>query len=103
MPRPPIWDKLTPRLKEARRQRERAEEARLPPGIPLAEVRRARRITQVHLAAALKTRQSTVSVLERRRDLRVSSLRAYITALGGELDLVARFPGGAIHRLRFTP
>ena len=103
MPRPPIWDSLTPRLKEARKRRDQAESERLPPGIPLPEVRRRRHVTQEQLARALEAKQSTVSVLERRLDMRLSTLRAYIEAIGGRLELVARFPGGEAHRLRFTP
>ena len=36
--------------------------------------------------------QDTISRIERRRDLLLSTLRHYIQPIGGELDLVARFP-----------
>lgn len=61
----------------------------------LAEVRKQRGKTQAQVAAALGIDQSDVSKLERRRDLRVSTLRRYLRALGGELELTARFPSEA--------
>jgi DNA-binding XRE family transcriptional regulator len=58
----------------------------------LADVRRRRGLTQVHLSKMLGISQSDLSKLERRRDLRLSTLRSYIAALGGRLRLVADFP-----------
>jgi transcriptional regulator with XRE-family HTH domain len=47
--------------------------------------------TQAEMAAALGSSQSRVSDLERQGDHRLSTLRRYVEALGGELSLVARF------------
>jgi transcriptional regulator with XRE-family HTH domain len=47
--------------------------------------------TQAEIAAALGSSQSRVSELERQGDHRLSTLRRYVKALGGELSLVARF------------
>ena len=58
----------------------------------LNELRRARNITQEELADRLGTRQSNVSKLERRRDVRLSTLRDVIEAMGGELQVIAHFP-----------
>jgi transcriptional regulator with XRE-family HTH domain len=63
----------------------------------LAEVRKAMSLTQVDLAEMLHIKQATVARLENRTDMYISSLRKYITALGGELDIVARFPDGDVH------
>lgn len=60
----------------------------------LAELRRKRRLTQRQIAEVLGIAQSDVSKLERRRDLRHSTLRSFIRATGGELHLVARYPDG---------
>lgn len=65
----------------------------LPEEETLAQLRRLRKRTQRDIAIKLSTRQSEISRFERRRDVHVSSLAAYIAALGGQLDLVARFPG----------
>ncbi len=60
--------------------------------IELAELRRARRITQEELAERLGTRQANVSKLERRMDMRLSTLRDLVEAMGGELRITAHFP-----------
>jgi len=62
----------------------------------LQELRKARQVTQVDLAKAMKVEQAAISKLERRDDMYVSTLRAYIEALGGELKLVASFPDAEI-------
>lgn len=58
----------------------------------MQELRKARNITQVELARAMSIEQGTISKLEHREDMYVSTLQAYIRALGGELKLVASFP-----------
>ena len=65
----------------------------LPPQESLRQVRRMRRRSQLSVAAQLGTMQSEISKLESRDDPRVSTIAAYLQALGGSLDLVARFPG----------
>jgi transcriptional regulator with XRE-family HTH domain len=67
----------------------------------LNELRRARRITQGRLASAMQTTQSEVSKLEQRTDTYISTLQNYIRALGGELDIVARFPDGSVRISQF--
>ena len=67
----------------------------------LNELRRTRRITQGTLASAMQTSQSEVSKLEQRTDVYVSTLQSYVRALGGELDIVARFPEGCVRISQF--
>jgi DNA-binding XRE family transcriptional regulator len=67
----------------------------------LRELRKARRLSQVALAKKLKAQQATISKLERRADMYVSSLRQYIGAMGGELEIIARFPEGAVRINQF--
>jgi hypothetical protein len=64
--------------------------------IPLAEVRQARRMTQVRLAEVLQVNQGAISKLERRSDMYLSTLRSYIEAMGGQLEIRAVFPNGEI-------
>ncbi len=64
--------------------------------LPLHELRAARRLSQEALAGALRIRQSSVSRLERRTDMYVSTLRGYIEAMGGQLEITARFPDGTV-------
>jgi transcriptional regulator with XRE-family HTH domain len=56
------------------------------------ELRRARERTQVQVAKALGINQDSVSRLEQRSDLLLSTLRSYVEALGGSLSLIAEFP-----------
>ncbi|WP_103131516.1 helix-turn-helix domain-containing protein, partial [Deinococcus aerius] len=58
----------------------------------LAELRRARERTQAEVAQAMNTEQATISRLEHREDMYLSTLREYVRALGGELKLIASFP-----------
>lgn len=58
----------------------------------LRDLRKARDLTQVKMAEVLGVGQESISRLEGRADMLLSTLRGYIHALGGELDVVARFP-----------
>ena len=69
----------------------------------LSELRRARQLTQETLAETLGMSQSEISKVERRTDLYVSTLRKYIEAMGGELQMVARFPDGSLELIQIAP
>jgi predicted XRE-type DNA-binding protein len=69
--------------------------------LPLQELRRARELSQVQLATVLKMTQPEVSKIEKRTDMYVSTLRSFIEAMGGELDIVARFPDGDVRITQF--
>ena len=58
----------------------------------LRELRRARKLTQVKVAKKLGITQDSVSRLEKRSDLLLSTLRKSVEAMGGNLSLVAEFP-----------
>ena len=60
------------------------------------EIRRAAGLTQVELATALNTSQGQISRIERQSDLLVSTLIAYLTALGVEASLVVLVGGKTI-------
>ncbi len=49
----------------------------------------------------LHINQSAVSKLERRTDMYLSTLRSYIEAMGGELEIIARFPDRAVRITQF--
>jgi DNA-binding transcriptional regulator YiaG len=59
--------------------------------IGLYELRRAQAVSQAVLAARLQITQPAISQLENADDLRVSTLREYVEALGGHLEITARF------------
>jgi predicted XRE-type DNA-binding protein len=70
--------------------------------MPLQELRQARAFTQSTLAVALEVAQSEVSQIEKQTDVYIGTLRRYIEAMGGELDIVARFPDGSIRINQFA-
>lgn len=59
----------------------------------LKDLRKRAGQTQEELAASLGVGQDTVSRLEKRNDMLLSTLRDYVKSIGGELALVAKFPG----------
>ncbi len=68
--------------------------------LSLAELRRARALTQDQLAADLHVGQASIAKLERRTDMYLSTLRRFVEAMGGELEIVARFPDQHSVKLR---
>lgn len=58
----------------------------------LKDLRQAVEMTQIDLAEALGVGQDTISRLEQRSDMLLSTLRRYVEGMGGKLELVARFP-----------
>ena len=84
------------RLPKARRARiEAATAAEAAQIMSLREIRKAFHKSQEVLAQDLDIEQETISRIERRSDLLLSTLRKYVEAMGGELKLVAEFPGQA--------
>jgi len=83
--------------------RARSEEKakRLIAEMPLQELRTARKLTQEKLAELLHVNQAAVSKLERRADMYVSTLRDFVRAMGGELEITARFPEGTVRINQF--
>jgi len=64
--------------------------------MPLEELRAARELTQTQLAQVLQVSQGAVSKVERRADMYISTLRGYIRAIGGDLQIRAVFPEGEV-------
>ena len=69
----------------------RAEEL-LAEEMSLRDLRKARELTQARMAKLLGIGQDGISRLEKRSDLLISTLRNYVAHMGGQLDLVVRFP-----------
>lgn len=64
--------------------------------MPLDALRDARQLTQVQMAQLLQISQGAVSKVERRTDMFVSTLRNYVRAIGGDLEIRAVFPDGDV-------
>ncbi len=67
--------------------------------LALRDLRRAKKVTQEEVAERLGGRQVYVSRLEKRADMKLSTLRDYVHALGGDLQLMVTFPEGETVRL----
>lgn len=64
--------------------------------MPLHQLRAARQMTQAHLAVILNKDQSAISQMERRTDMYLRTLADFIEAMGGELEIRAKFPDGIV-------
>jgi hypothetical protein len=88
------WSEVRGRLVPAGQEEAAAEGRRaLRDALGLARIRGERQVTQVELAARLGRSQGNISELERRSDVYLSSLREYVEALGGKLEINAVFEG----------
>lgn len=87
---------LRARMSPAAQQAAAQKTAALLAEMPLQQLRQARHISQEQLAERLNVRQANVSKIERRENIYVTTLRTYVQALGGELEIIARFPDGQV-------
>ncbi|MGQ0640959.1 MAG: XRE family transcriptional regulator [Gemmatimonadaceae bacterium] len=95
------FDTLRSKMSSTRQAAVRQRVDALLAEMPLQELRQARNLSQATIAALLDTNQASISKLEHRVDVYVSTLRSYIQAMGGELDIVARFPDGSVRINQF--
>jgi DNA-binding XRE family transcriptional regulator len=70
--------------------------------MPLDELRVAREMTQESLASVLGVKQASISKMERRADMYVSTLAKFIEAMGGKLEIRACFPEGSVRIRQFS-
>jgi DNA-binding transcriptional regulator YiaG len=90
------FSKLRDRMSAEAKERIEAKVEQVSREMDLAEVRRALKLSQEELAETLHVGQAAVAKIEKRTDMYVSTLRRFIRAMGGELDIVARFPDRSI-------
>ena len=64
--------------------------------MPLQQLRHARAMTQARLAEVLEMDQGNISKVEKRTDMYLSTLRSYVEAMGGTLEIRAVFPDGDV-------
>lgn len=69
--------------------------------MPLAELRHARRLSQEQLAEELHVRQPAIAKIEKKADMYISTLRRFIQAMGGDLEIRACFPEGSVKITQF--
>lgn len=96
-----FWDEFTSTEKaeiESTYQEERAKY------LTLQDLRKAQDLTQEALAEKLCIEQENVSQLEKHSDLLLSTLKGYVEAMGGQLQLVVQFPDSPPVAIdRFSP
>ena len=93
---------LRARLSPEARAKAEAEARLLGAEMDLAEVRRALKLSQEEIGQTLQIQQGSVAKIEKRADMYVSTLRRFIEAMGGELEIVARFPDHAVKIRNFS-
>lgn len=93
-----LRSRMTPQARAAAE----AEAAQLDLEMNLAEVRRAMKLSQEEIGQTLQINQGSVAKIEKRADMYVSTLRRFIEAMGGELEIVARFPDHAVKIRNFS-
>lgn len=96
------FDTLRDRMSPERRARNAAATTAMLEDMMLHELRQAREKTQQDVARALNVNQPAVAKLEQRADIYVSNLRRYIEALGGTLEITARFPDASVSITNFS-
>src|SRR5271170_3970 len=96
------WEALRAKMTPERRERNRLAAQGMVAEMPLEELRTARNITQTHLASLLHITQASVSKMEKRTDMYVSTLRSFVQAMGGELEIRAVFPDGIVKIEQFS-
>jgi transcriptional regulator with XRE-family HTH domain len=96
------FDELAKRTTTKRTRERAAKRAKELLGeLLLSELRKATGKSQGQLAAILSIKQPTLSKLEKQSDMQISTLQRIIAALGGELEVLARFPKGVVKVKRF--
>ncbi len=90
------FKELRRKMSPERQRRNKAQADRLLLEMTLQDLRqKVGELSQADVAAALEVTQGYISKLERQDDMLVSKLYAYVEALGGEVEIRARFPNKA--------
>ena len=96
------FSELRSRMSPESRSRAEASAQAMLAEMPLNELRQARGLSQKMLAEVLHVQQPSIAKLEKRTDMYLSTLRSHIEAMGGQLEVVARFPDGAVKITNFS-
>lgn len=99
---PRKFSSLREKMAPEARARAKARAQEMINDMALSELRRARGLSQEALANALHVKQPSIAKLEQRTDMYISTLRSHIKAMGGELEIIARFPEGAVRISNFS-
>ncbi|MCR5813669.1 MAG: XRE family transcriptional regulator [Desulfovibrio sp.] len=92
-------DEITASLTPERRRKIEARASQLIAQERLRNLRTALGLSQKDLAELLNVTQPAISKMERQEDMQISTLASIIAAMGGTLEITARFPGKEAVRL----
>jgi transcriptional regulator with XRE-family HTH domain len=96
------FDELVSRTTTGRTRRRAQRRARELLGeLLISEMRKLRGKSQRQVARELGIKQPSLSKLENQSDMQISTLRRIVAALGGELEVIARFPKGRVKMDQF--
>lgn len=93
---------LTADFSKERRERVEGIKTLLRNEMTLAELRQARQFTQEAMGETLHVGQPSIAKIEKRTDMYVSNLRRFVRAMGGDLEIIARFPDGTVKITNFA-
>jgi DNA-binding transcriptional regulator YiaG len=93
-----LRSRMSPKARESAAAKAKAMLAEM----PLHELRQARCLSQKMLAGVLHVQQPSIAKMEKPTDMYLSTLRSHIEAMGGELEVIARFPDGAVKISNFS-
>lgn len=96
------FSELTKDFSPERRERIEQRKEQLRQEMTLAELRKAFSLTQDTLAKNLNVKQAEISKIENRADMLMSTLRNFVQAMGGDLEVRAVFPDRAIEISTFS-
>lgn len=96
------FNELLAKMKPEVRERANARADAFLREMALADLRRARARTQEQLATALAVNQAWISRVERQTDMYLSTLRSYVEALGGQLEISVRFDDFVVRLNQFA-
>ena len=96
------FSELEAKMSPERKAKVDAEVKKALAEMPLNELRNARGLSQKMLAEALHIQQPAIAKLEKRTDMYLSTLRSHINAMGGDLEVIARFPDGVVKISNFS-
>ncbi|MCG3841626.1 XRE family transcriptional regulator [Psychrobacter sp. Ps1] len=89
-------DDLMAALPADRQQRIKNKANILSQSIELAKLRRAMDLKQTDLAALMGVSQANISKVESGKDIQLSTLQNYISAMGGEVSIIAKMPNNTV-------
>ncbi len=95
------FQNLIEKMPEEGRNRVEVRKQAILTEIRLGELRQALELTQRQLADTLKVDQAEISKMESQSDLYINTLRRFLSAMGGELKIIAEFPHGQVTITQF--